>query len=137
MTSARCRRARRSFAKELQLLAAVTGVMDETRGLLDTPETGPKAIAAETEAIELLLQSKRTKPNGGGGGGSTPGGGGRGERATSAALADLGPGADAGSTVAMRPVGQATGRAGKEFPDEFKAGLDAYFNLLEGQGARQ
>lgn len=125
------------FAKELKLLVAVGGVMDEAHGLLDTPETGPKAIAAETEAIELLLQSKRTKPNGGGGGGSTPGGGGRANNATSAALADLGPGADAGTTVAMRPVGQATGRAGKEFPDEFKSGLDAYFNLLEGQGTRQ
>ena len=125
------------FGKELKLLVAVTGVMGETRGLLDTPETGPRTIAAETEAIELLLQSKRKKPDGGGGGGSEAGGGGRAATANSAALADLGPGADAGSTVAMRPVGQATGRAGKEFPDEFKSGLDAYFNLLEGPGARQ
>ena len=53
--------------------------------------------------------------------------------ASSAALADLGPGSDADRTVAARPVGQATGRAGKEFPDEFKPGLDAYFKLLEEQ----
>jgi len=121
------------FGKELQLLHAVTTVMDEATDILETPETGPKAIAAETEAIELLLQTKRMNPNGGGGGGSNPGGGGRAARASSAALADLGPGSDAATTVDARPVGQATGRAGKEFPDEFKSGLDAYFNLLEQQ----
>ena len=52
--------------------------------------------------------------------------------AGSAALADLGPGSDANSVVSARPVGQATGRAGREFPEEFKSGLDAYFNNLEG-----
>ncbi|HEX5177367.1 MAG TPA: hypothetical protein VFV83_10075, partial [Chthoniobacteraceae bacterium] len=123
------------FGKELRLLNAVTTVMDEAMDILETPETGPKAIAAETEAIELLLQTKRMSPNGGGGGGSNPGGGGRAARASFAALAELGPGSDAGTTVDARPVGQATGRAGKEFPDEFKSGLDAYFNLLERQDA--
>ena len=53
--------------------------------------------------------------------------------ATAAALSDLGPGSNADSVTAPRPVAQATGRAGKEFPEEFKPGLDAYFNLLEGQ----
>ena len=125
------------FAKELRLLAAVTGVMGEAHDLLDTPETGPKTIAAESEAIELLLQSKRQSPHGGGGGGSSPGHGGTASAPSNASLADLGSGEDAGKTIAMRPVGQATGRAGKEFPDEFKSGLDAYFNLLEGQGVNR
>ncbi len=125
------------FGKEIQLLQAVTTVMDEATDILETPETGPKAIAAETEAIELLLQTKRMSPNGGGGGGSNPGGGGRAARASAAALADLGPGSDAATMVDARPVGQATGRAGKEFPDEFKSGLDAYFNLLERQAKGQ
>lgn len=123
------------FAKELRLLNAVVTVMDEAEGILVIPDTGPKAIAAETEAIELLLQAKRMSPNGGGGGGSNPGGGGRAATASSAALADLGPGSDADRAIAARPVGQATGRAGKEFPDEFKSGLDAYFMLLEEQAA--
>ncbi|MGB8356839.1 MAG: hypothetical protein WCD79_23280, partial [Chthoniobacteraceae bacterium] len=123
------------FAKEVKLLNAVVQVMDEAKGILQTPETGPTAIAAETEAIELLLQAKRQSPNGGGGGGSNPGGGGRAATASTAALTDLGPGSDAESLVSARPVGQATGRAGKEFPDEFKPGLDAYFSLLEGQAA--
>jgi hypothetical protein len=124
------------FGKELQLLDAVVAIMDETTGILHTPETGPKAIAAETEAIELLLQAKRQCGGGGGGGGSNPGGGGSGTTKT-AALAQLGPGGDAESQVAPRAVGQATGRAGKEFPDEFKPGLEAYFNLLEGGGAQK
>ncbi len=123
------------FGKELKLLNAVVVVMNEANGILSTPETGSTAIAAETEAIELLLQAKRNSPNGGGGGGSNAGGGGRAATASSAALADLGPGSDADSMVAARAVGQATGRAGKEFPDEFKPGLDAYFNLLEEQAA--
>lgn len=123
------------FGKELQLLNAVVAVMEEAAEILATPDAGPKAIAAETEAIELLLQAKRMSPNGGGGGGSNPGGGGRAAQASMAALADLGPGADADSEVAARAVGQATGRAGKEFPEEFKPGLDAYFTLLEGQSA--
>ena len=121
------------FGKELKLLDAVVAVMGEASGILAKPDTGAEAIAAETEAIELLLQAKRMSPKGGGGGGANPGGGGRAARAGSAALADLGPGSDANSVVSARPVGQATGRAGKEFPDEFKPGLDAYFNLLEGQ----
>jgi hypothetical protein len=123
------------FGKELKLLQAVVEVMDEAETILRTPDAGPKAIAAETEAIELLLQAKRMSPNGGGGGGSNPGGGGRAAQASMAALADLGPGSDADSVVGARAVGQATGRAGKEFPDEFKPGLDAYFSRLEGQAA--
>ena len=55
--------------------------------------------------------------------------------ATSAALSDLGPGSNADRVNGARPVAQATGRAGKEFPEEFKPGLDAYFNLLEGPSA--
>ena len=126
----------RKFGKELKLLDAVTAVMGDTHGILDTPETGPRAVAAETEAIELLLQAKRNSPKGGGGaGGSDPGQGGTADAASMGALAELGPGADAQSAATARPVAQATGRAGKEFPDEFKSGLDAYFNLLEGKGA--
>lgn len=120
------------FGKELKLLNAVVFVMQDAQGILMSPDTGDKAIAAETEAIELLLQAKRAG-KGGGGGGSNPGGGGTAASASSAALADLGPGSDANSSVTARPVGQATGRAGKEFPEEFKTGLDAYFNNLEGQ----
>ena len=125
------------FEKEIGLLSQVSRVMDDAQGILVTPETGATAIAAETESIELLLQAKRGGSKSGGGGGANPGGGGRAASASSAALADLGPGADADETAAPRQVGQATGRAGKEFPDEFKSGLDTYFSLLEGQSAKR
>ncbi len=122
------------FPKELMLLTAVTNAMADADRLLEKPETGDPTIAAETEAIELLLQAKRQKPNGGGGGGSTPGGGGKAASASSAALADIGPGSDVNSQQNARPVGQSTGHAGREFPEEFRTGLDSYFNALEGQG---
>ncbi|HEX5470295.1 MAG TPA: hypothetical protein VFW73_00320, partial [Lacipirellulaceae bacterium] len=41
------------FPKEIALLRQVSGVMKEATGILASPETGPPAIAAETEAIEL------------------------------------------------------------------------------------
>ncbi len=123
------------FGKELKLLGAVMQVMTEAAGLLDQPETGAPTIAAETEAIELLLQAKRQSPKGGGGGGSNPGGGGAAESASESALADLGAGSDSETSVEARPVGQATGKAGRELPEEFKTGLDAYFNKLESGGA--
>ena len=126
----------KKFGKELQLLGAVTEVMKDAYLTLGTPDTGPKAIAAETEAIELLLQARRQKPDGGGGGGSQAGGGGRAASASSAALAELGPGADANAEAKARSVGQSTGRAGKAFPEEFRSGLDSYFNALEAQGTR-
>jgi len=121
------------FGKDLNLLKQVAQVMNESQGILHTPETGAPAVGAETEAIELLLQSKRQGKNGGGGGGSNPGGGSGPAQATQAALADLGPGDDAQTVVHARPVGQATGVAGQQFPDEFKSGLDSYFGLLEKQ----
>jgi hypothetical protein len=124
-----------NFGKEAQLLAAVNSVMHEARAILAQPNTGDPAIAAETEAIELLLQARRQNPNGGGGGGGgDPGGGGSAASASSAALADLGPGSDAKADPGYRPVGQATGRTGREFPEEFRNGLDAYFGALEKAG---
>lgn len=125
----------KSFIKELQLLDLVARVMDEAQQELEKPVTGAPAIAAETEAIELLLQARRPNPKGGGGGGGSPGGGGTAETASQAALAEFGPGAEAGADDVNRDVGQSTGRSGREFPDEFKTGLDAYFNNLEKSGA--
>ncbi len=53
------------FAYEIDLLGKVAGVMSEATGILARPETGSEAIAAETEAIELLLRSRRINPRGG------------------------------------------------------------------------
>lgn len=122
--------AQKHFGKELKLLAQVDVVMGEALRLLAEPNTGPAAIAAETEAIELLLQSKRINPKSGGGGGSSPGGGGSGTT-TDSALALLGSGTNQKEVREDRNIGQTTGETGTVLPEEFRAGLDEYFNRIE------
>lgn len=121
------------FEKEIQLLSAAGAIMEEASNILATPDTGPAAVAAETEVIELLLQAKRKKPgsSGGGGSGGTPGNGGEGTT-NRAALANFGPGEDGKAAIEDRNIDQSTGTTGRELPEEFRAGLDAYFNRLEG-----
>ncbi|MEZ6078509.1 MAG: hypothetical protein R3C56_23410 [Pirellulaceae bacterium] len=118
------------FAKEVKLLTAVSSVMNEATTILAASDTGALAIAAETEAIELLLQCKRINPKGGGGGGTSPGGGGTGTTQDSA-LALLGSGLNQNEKREARDVAQATGETGRVLPEEFRAGLDEYFNRLE------
>jgi hypothetical protein len=105
-------------------------VMEDATTILDRPETGSPAIAAETDAIELLLKSKRINPKGGGGGGANPGGGGTGSTKDSA-LALLGGGQNDKEVREDHGVAQATGDSGPALPEEFRAGLDEYFNRLE------
>jgi uncharacterized low-complexity protein len=124
----------REFAPEIELFRAVEQVMQEASGILQTPHTGAKAIAAETEAIELLLSAQSPcgceGGGGGGGGGATPGGGSTGSTRNSA-LALVGRGnKDKGGGEAVEKQ-QATGASGRVLPDEFRAGLDAYFNRFE------
>ncbi len=119
-----------NFGKEIALLTRVDEVMREAKGLLARPETGPVSIAAETEAIELLLQARRSNPNGGGGGASGPGGGGGGSTEIPA-LALMGRGAGDNDKVAERDVAQSTGKTRDTVPAEFREGLDEYFKRLE------
>lgn len=121
-----------NFGKELQLLAEVDDVMGQASNILSTPETGAPAIAAETEAIELLLKSKRINPKGGGGGGSSPGGGGKGDTSDSA-LALIGTGVNEKEHRERREVIQSSGENGRVLPEEYRTGLDEYFNRLEGK----
>jgi hypothetical protein len=118
------------FAKEIQLMIDVDRAMVDAAEILDRPETGRIAIAAETEVIELLLKSKRINPKGGGGGGAAPGGGGGGDT-QDAAIAMLGPGINKEETREDHGVQQATGTSGSSFPEEYRQGLDEYFQRLE------
>ena len=122
--------AENEFACEIRLLDAVAGIMDEATGILARPETGARAVGAETEVIELLLQSRRINPGGGGGGGSTPGGGGGGTTSDSA-IALLGIGANEKEVRVHRAGSQSVGSSGRALPEEFRAGLDDYFQQLE------
>ncbi len=118
------------FGKELQLLAQVSDVMVDATKILAKPDTGSAAVAAETEAIELLLKSRRINPKGGGGGGDSPGGGGGGTTKDSP-LALIGNGLNQKEVREDHGVSQATGDSGPSLPEEFRAGLDEYFNRLE------
>ena len=115
------------FAREIALLTRVVQVMNDAVDILEEPHTGRRAIAAETEVIELLLRTRRINPNGGGGGGSNPGGGGTGTTSAIAqALAGAGNEKDAHRTA--RSVRHETGKAGKELPAGFRHGLDQFLN---------
>jgi len=46
-------------------------------------------------------------------------------------LTHLGPGKDVNAAIEDREVGQSTGTTGRALPEEFRVGLDAYFNALE------
>lgn len=120
------------FGREVQLLSLVSDVMRQAHAVLARPDTGPEAIAAQTEAIELLLQSKRNQ-SGGGGGGSGSGSGNSSSSGGGSNLSDIGPGgsATAAGTEGGSGAEQATGKAGRELPEEFRRGLDSYFNQLE------
>ena len=121
----------KAFPKEKALLSKVEIVMDDARDILAQPDTGGPAIAAETEAIELLLMAKRINPKGGGGGGgSTPGGGGTGDTDV-AALALIGSGSERQAGTEARIISQSTGTTGSEIPAEYRTGLDKYFGALE------
>lgn len=118
----------RNFQKAIAQLGKARQAMQDATHLLQVPDTGPPTIAAETEAIEWLLVTKRSG-GGGGGGGATPGGGTGGGTtdAQASALAGIGEGVAAKA----RQVDQASGTTDDGYPEEYRARLDAYFNALE------
>ena len=117
------------FGKEIALLNEVNVVMEEAEQILGTPDTGAPAVAAETEAIELMLKSKRINPKGGGGGGSSPGGGGGGDT-SNAAIALVGKGVNEREVRKPKVVAETTGKTESKVPEEFRAGLDQYFDRI-------
>ena len=125
-----------SFGDEIGLLAAAESVMREATALLSIPDTGAPTIAAETEAIELLLRSRAAGGGGGGGGGGTPASSGQGSlagnSAARSALALVGRGVAPAAVVEPRAVEQSTGDGAPEYPPEFREGLDRYFGELDG-----
>ena len=123
-----------NFGPEIELFGKVEEIMQEAAGIMRRPDTGKEAIAGETEAIERLLESQAANGGGGGGSGSgsgtSPGGGGSGSTSDSA-LTLLGRGHN-GKVKREGPEDeQATGAAGRVLPEEFRQGLDAYFNRFE------
>lgn len=123
---------KKNYGKAIGRLVVAADAMGDAEDLLVSAETGSPTIAAETEAIEALLITKRAGNGGDGGDGGTPGGGnGQGSAETRSALAGIG-----GDQLLTedRGVRQATGVTRAQIPDEFRAGMDAYFSALEGGG---
>lgn len=117
------------FGKQIAKIESAVKVMEEATGILGRPNTGGEAIAAESEAIEILLEVKR-----GGemkaGAESNPGSGGTGDT-SNPALALIGEGIDAKARPEDIATEQATGKAGRELPEEFRTGLDKFYELME------
>ena len=110
---------------QLQKVIKATVVMDEVQEILSQPDTGPKAIAAITEVIEILLETRRI-PNAPMVMKAPP--------TSSPALRLLGLGDDSSKAfIEKRVPQQATGKAGRILPEEFRQGLDTYFDALEGR----
>lgn len=127
----------KQFAKEIALLRKVHGVMGEAHEILAKPDTGPAAIGAETEAIELLLQARKASGKGGGGGGSSPGRSNGGGDMNLPALALMGRGTAPQAKVEARDVKQEVGSTKQEVPEEFRRGVQHLLNELErGSGGK-
>ena len=111
--------------QQLAKVVQAADIMGEVEDILAEPDTGPKAIAAITDVIETLLRTRRM-PNAPMITTAPP--------PTASALMLLGFGDDSGSAfIENRAPRQATGKAGRVLPEEFRQGLDAYFNTLEGR----
>jgi len=111
--------------KQIDKLTQAATVMDEVEALLTRPATGPPTIAAIVEVLDILLATHRLR--------NAPMTM-KAPPATASALMLMGLGDD-GSKAFMenRAPGQATGKAGRRLPEEFRAGLDVYFDVLEGK----
>lgn len=119
-----------NFSAEIEVLGMASGAMADATKTLVSPETGPVAIAAQTEAIELMLRSKKVSPEGGGGGGGNAGGGDGGET-DQAAIAMLGRGLNALAQGRESETELVVGRDRGEVPEQWREGLELYFDQLE------
>ena len=126
-----------NFGKEIKQLKNASSAMADASEYLSEADTGPNAIAAETEAIEWLLLAKRSG-SGGGGGGTNAGAGSRsGADWRGSSLARLGGAKEKLAKVVKRNTSQATGKAGRDLPEEYRRGLDIYFEKLESEDSSQ
>lgn len=116
------------FDRELGQLRNAATAMRDAEAELDWPKTGPMTVAAETEAIEHLLEARRG--SGGSGGGNQPGTGRKKGQTSASALALVGRANDALGKVALKDIASASGRSGEEPPAELRPMLDRYFESL-------
>ena len=117
------------FDEEIGKMSNSIKAMDDASGQLAEMRLGPGTIASETEAIEALLATRRGGR--GGGGGSSPGDGSAAVGSTNRKpLELLGLGSNASGKVVPRQIGEGTGKTGRSLPEEYREGLDSFFNGL-------
>ena len=122
------------YAQDISKVYQASLVMDEVTDRLRLHQAGPETMAAITEVIEILLGVCRSCCNsgsGGGGSGSSPGAGSPGDLTGSALMRLYLRQSGGEPLLEARAPEQATGKAGRAWPDEYRQGLDAYINALE------
>jgi hypothetical protein len=123
----------RTFGTEIRMMASSRRAMvDAAEWMLDG-ETGRDTLAAETEAIELLLQSRRAGGSGGGGKSSASPGGGNGGTEATDALALSGRAAGSNERGEARGMKRAGRGEPSKIPVEFQESLERYFEGLEAE----
>ena len=124
--------AQQDFGQELQNLRNASAAMRDAEDSLEEGITGPVTVAAETEAIEHLLRTRRGGGGGGGGGGNTPGGGMKKGQTDLSALALAGRSQDLKGKSKDRQVNAKAGSVIGETSAELRESLDRYFEKLPG-----
>ena len=123
----------RTFGAEIRMMASSRRAMVDAAEWMLEGETGRDTLAAETEAIELLLQSRRAGGSGGGGKSSASPGGGNGGTEATDALALSGRAAGANEQGEARGMKRAGRGEPSKIPVEFQESLERYFEGLEAE----
>ena len=119
-----------TYKDDIGRLTDAIAAMRDAETTLNKHETSVATIAAETEAIELLQNSKKSKSSKGGSGN----GAGDGERsgADLAGLASMLEGKSQDSSARPeRTTELSTGNESDRVPEEFRAGLDRLYEAME------
>jgi hypothetical protein len=125
-----------NYGGEIEVLSAASAAMADATETLVSPDTGPVAIAAQTEAIELLLRSQKADPESGGGGSGSAGQG-SGGTTKQAAAELLGRGLNALAKNREADTEISIGRRLERVPESWRDGLQQYFNRLEQRRSEQ
>ena len=119
-----------TYGKDIERLTDAIAAMRDAESLFVKHETSVATIAAETDAIELLQNSRRSKSSKGGSGN----GAGDGER-SGADLAGLASVLEGKTQDSMARPGRATdlstGNESDRVPEEFRAGMDRLYEAME------
>lgn len=119
------------FRGEIDLLGFASDAMVDATKTLVQPETGPPAIAAQTEAIELLLRSNKVNPDTS----SNSRQGSQGGTTDQAALTLLAEGLNEKAMQRDSETLMSTGAQNNRVPQVIQLGLQEYYQRLDQRRA--